>query len=362
MSMRGKREDMIVHEADPYNAEPPRAALADHMLTPVETFYSRNHGPIPSIDPRAWRLTVAGLVTQPLELSLEDLKSRYQVRRLTATLQCAGNRRTGLIQVRDIPGEAPWGPGAISTAEWTGVSLAAVLGSAGVQRGAAHVAFTAPDVSQEADPPQPFGGSIGLGKALAGEVTLAWAMNGQPLSAAHGAPVRVVAPGYIGARSVKWVEQVTVQDHPSDNYFQATAYRLLPPGADLASARPGDGFPLGAVAVNADILRPDGRGILPAGPTEVTGYAYVGDDRGIARVDVSADGGRTWRQAGLDGQDGPWAWRHWRAIIDLPAGETEITARAWDTAAAVQPESAEQLWNPKGYANNSWARLRVTAR
>ena len=230
MGLWGKREDMIVHEAAPYNAESPRAALAGHMLTPVETFYSRNHGPIPSIDPRAWRLTVAGLVTQPLELSLEDLKSRYQVRRLAATLQCAGNRRTGLIQVRDIPGEAPWGPGAISTAEWTGVSLAAVLGSAGVQRGAAHVAFTAPDVSQEADPPQPFGGSIGLDKALAGEVTLAWAMNGQPLSAAHGAPVRVVVPGYIGARSVKWVEQVTVQDHPSDNYFQATAYRLLPPG------------------------------------------------------------------------------------------------------------------------------------
>jgi sulfite oxidase len=94
----------------------------------------------------------------------------------------------------------------------------------------------------------------------------------------------------------------------------------------------------------------------------VTGYAYAGDDRGIARVDVSADGGRSWRQAGLDGQAGPWAWRHWRAVIDLPAGESEITARAWDTAAALQPESPEHLWNPKGYANNSWARLRVTAR
>ena len=360
--MWGKREDMIVHETDPYNAEPLRAALAGRMLTPVEAFYSRNHGPIPAIDPQAWRLTVGGLVARPLELSLEDLKSRYGVRTLTATLQCAGNRRAGLIQVRDIPGEDPWGPGATSTAEWTGVSLAAVLESAGVQAGASHVAFTAPDVSQVADPPQPFGGSIGLDKALAAEVMLAWAMNRQPLPAAHGAPVRVVVPGYIGARSVKWVERLTVQDRPSDNYFQATAYRLLPADADPAAAGPGDGLSLGAVAVNADILRPDGRGILPAGPTEVTGYAYAGDDRGIARVDVSADGGRSWRQAGLDGQAGPWAWRHWRAVIDLPAGESEITARAWDTAAALQPESPEHLWNPNGYANNSWARLRVTAR
>jgi sulfite oxidase len=360
--MWGKREDMIVHEADPYNAEAPRAALAGRMLTPVEAFFSRNHGPIPLIDPQAWRLTVGGLVTRPLELSLEDLKSRYPARTLTATLQCAGNRRAGLIQVRDIPGEDPWGPGATSTAQWTGISLASVLESAGVRPGADHVAFEAPDVSQIADPPQPFGGSISLGKALAGEVMLAWEMNGQPLPAAHGAPARVVVPGYIGARSVKWVERMTVQDQPSGNYFQATAYRLLPAEADPKSAGAGDGFSLSAVAVNADILRPDGHGILRAGPTEVTGYAYAGDDRGIARVDVSADGGRNWQQAALHGQAGPWAWRHWRAFIDLPAGDTEITARAWDTAASLQPESPEHVWNPKGYANNSWARLRVTAR
>ena len=212
-----------------------------------------------------------------------------------------------------------------------------------------------PEGRADPGPGHPGGGSLGTRRHLDRGVD-------RPLPAAHGAPVRVAVPGYIGARSVKWVERLTVQDRPSDNYFQATAYRLLPADADPAAAGPGDGLSLGAVAVNADILRPDGRGILPAGPTEVTGYAYAGDDRGIARVDVSADGGRSWRQAGLDGQAGPWAWRHWRAVIDLPAGESEITARAWDTAAALQPESPEHLRNPKGYANNSWARLRVTAR
>jgi DMSO/TMAO reductase YedYZ molybdopterin-dependent catalytic subunit len=105
MGLWGKRDDMIVHEADPYNAEPPPGALADRMLTPVDSFYARNHGPIPLIDPAAWRLRVGGLVEHELELSLEDLRSRFAERTLVATLQCAGNRRAGLIKVRDIPGE-----------------------------------------------------------------------------------------------------------------------------------------------------------------------------------------------------------------------------------------------------------------
>lgn len=360
MSLWEKCDDMIVHEAEPFNAEPPRGELADRVLTPVESFYSRNHGPIPELNPRAWRLRVGGLVDRSLELSLEELQARFKPRTLVATLQCAGNRRAGLIEVRDIPGEVPWGPAAISTAEWTGASLADVLSVAGLDQQAAHVAFAAPDVSQLADPPQPYGGSITVKKALSGEVLLAWAMNGHPLPVAHGAPVRVVVPGYIGARSVKWVHRITVGKHPSDNYFQATAYRLLSAETDPSTAGSGDGLPLGAVAINTDILRPDDGGMLPAGPVEVTGYAFVGGDRGIARVDVSIDGGRSWREADLDDQVSPWAWRHWRTILALPVGDTEITARAWDTSGTAQPESPVHLWNPKGYANNSWARIRVT--
>lgn len=138
----GKRDDMIVHEADPYNAEPSRGALAPRMLTPIDSFYGRNHGPIPLIDPQAWRLRVGGLVARDLELSLDDLRGQFAPRTLTVTLQCAGNRRSGLIKVRDIPGEDPWGPGATSTAEWTGVSLAEVLRAARPRGEAAHVAST----------------------------------------------------------------------------------------------------------------------------------------------------------------------------------------------------------------------------
>ena len=346
-----KRDDMIVHVAEPYNAEAPRSALAERALTPVAAFYARGHGPVPDIDPDTWRLELTGLLDRPRSLSLEQLRAGFARREVVATVQCAGNRRAGLLAVRDIPGEIPWGAGAISTARWTGVSLADVLAEARPRPDAGHVEFTAPDVSAEARPPQPFGGSIPLAKATAGEVLLAWAMNDRPLPPVHGGPVRVVVPGYVGARSVKWVSRVTVRERPSDNYFQAVSYRLLPSGLQL-----------GPVAVNADILVPEDGAVLPAGPVTVTGYAFGGDGREVARVDVSLDQGRTWRQADLDPGAGPWAWRHWRTELDLPTGETTITARAWDTAAASQPERPESLWNPGGYVNNSWPRVRVVAR
>jgi sulfite oxidase len=179
----GKRGDMIVHSTEPLNAEPPRAALAEHQLTGTDRFYVRNHGPVPDEHPDTWRLRVGGLVRRPLELSLAALRDSFAHHEIVAALQCAGNRRAGLIKVRDIPGEAPWGPGATGNARWTGVRLADVLAVAGTAPGAGHVAFAAPDVSPLASPPQPFGASVPLGKATRGEVLLAWAMNGQPPAA-----------------------------------------------------------------------------------------------------------------------------------------------------------------------------------
>ncbi|TDC65907.1 sulfite oxidase [Actinomadura sp. GC306] len=359
MTPWGKRDDMVVHDHDPFNAEPPRTALAGHRTTPHDTFYSRNHGPAPEIDPAAYRLTVDGLVRDPLDLSLDQLRERFEEVEVTATLQCAGNRRTGLMEVRDIPGEEPWGSGATATAHWTGVRLADVLVHAGLHPEAAHIAFAAPDVSPLPDPPEPFGGSITTAKAMSPEVLLAWTMNGEPLPQIHGAPLRVVVPGWIGARSVKWLTHITAQAEPSANYFQATAYRVLPPEADPRTSGPGEGISLGPIALNCDILSPDDGAQVPPGPTRITGYALAGDDRTVARVDVSLNGGGTWTQANLDAADEPWAWQHWHTTLDLSPGEVEITARAWDSTGALQPESPAHLWNPKGYINNSWPRIHL---
>ena len=355
----GMRSDMITHTVEPLNAEPPGTVLGESDLTGADTFYVRNHGPIPDIQPDSWRLRVSGLVDRPLELSLAALRERFASYDVVAVLECAGNRRSGLMKIRDMPGQEPWGPGAVGNARWTGVRLTDVLDAAGIADGARHVAFQAPDVSPQALPPQPFGASIPLGKALGGEVLLAYAMNGQPLPQVHGAPVRVVVPGYIGARSVKWVEQITVQAEPSANYFQVN-YRLLPAEADPLSAGAADGFTLGPLPVNAAILTPTDGATVTAGPVTVAGYALAGDDRRVARVDVSADGGRTWRQASLEKELSPWSWRLWHATLDLPAGQAAVAVRAWDNGANVQPENEADLWNPNGYINNARARLRLT--
>jgi len=357
--MWGKRDDMIVHEDEPYNAEPPREAMAGQDVTPVDTFYSRSHGPVPDIEARVWTLRVDGMVARPATFSLDELQRLFSEHTETATLQCAGNRRAGLIAVADIPGEAPWGPAATATGRWAGVRLTDLLRHVGVDASATDVAFLGADLCDEADPPQGFGGSIPLRKAQETEVLLAWSMNGDPLTPLHGSPVRMVVPGYIGARSVKWLERITVQDRPSQNFFQASTYRLLPPDVDPASTGPGDGVELGLVAVNSDVLSPADGAEVPIGPTTVTGYAFAGGDRTVARVDVSTDGGRTWRQAELGEQLSRWTWRHWSITVDVPAGEIDVRARAWDSSAALQPELAEQVWNPKGYVNNSWARTRL---
>jgi sulfite oxidase len=356
MGIWGKRHDMLVHQEEPYNAEPPPDALAA-LITPVDSFYGRNHAPIPHIDPTSWRLRVDGLVDRPLELSMDDLRRRFPERAVVATLQCAGNRRADLIEVRDIPHQVPWGPGATSTARWSGVSLADVLDEAGVRPEAAHIAFTGADLSQQADPPQPFGGSVPVAKATASEVLLAWAMNDQQLPAPHGAPVRVVVPGWIGARSVKWLQHISAQAEPSDNHFQ-TEYSVLPPEADPEA--PGDGITLGPIAIHCAILRPAKNAHLACGPTEVSGFAFAGEERTVARVEVSADHGGTWSRADLDLPPNPWTWQHWRATLTLPPGEAELIARAWDSTAAVQPESPATVWNRRGYANNAAAHLRVT--
>jgi sulfite oxidase len=169
-----------------------------------------------------------------------------------------------------------------------------------------------------------------------------------------------VVPGYIGARSVKWVGRVTVRDRPSDNHFQKVAYRLLPPEAD--PGRTPDGLQLGPVGLGADILTPEDGAAVAAGPVTISGYAYGGEHRGVARVDVSIDGGRCWRQADLTAPAGPWAWRMWRTVAELGPGDVVVTARAFDTAASCPPESPASLWNPGGYVNNAWPRVLIHSR
>lgn len=362
MNPSGKRPGTIVHDRQPFNAEPPLRALRRSFVTPDDLFYARNHGSIPEA-PEDYRLTVHGLVKEELSISLGDLRDGFRKKEQVAVMQCAGNRRDGLMRWAEIPGETPWGAGAIGNAAWAGASLSEVLAVAGVGEGARHTAFTGLDEVKGEDGSFNYGSSIPLEKALGPEVLLAYEMNGEPLLPEHGFPLRVVVPGYYGARSVKWLSEISVRSAPSDNYFQAHEYKLFPPNITAETVDYSGGLMLGEVQVNAVICEPGEDEVLAAGPVAVRGYAVAGGGRRVERVDLSTDEGRTWIQARLrEGADDPWAWTFWEATLELGPGEHRIVVRALDSSAATQPATAGEVWNFKGYANNSWHSMGVVAR
>jgi sulfite oxidase len=272
-----------------------------------------------------------------------------------ATLQCAGNRRCGLTAFREIPNEVPWTNEAIGNAVWQGVSLAAVLELAGItDRDASglHVWFTGADIVAGKGPGEAFGASIPLTKAMRPEVILADTMNGAPLHVDHGAPLRVIVPGYIGARSVKWLREIRVEREPSTSHFQDAYSLLATPGAEPK--------PLGALRINAAFALPSDAS-LAAGTRTVRGWAMAGGDATITRVDVSADGGSTWADAQFTSPNKPFVWQLWEAGVTLTGGECNLVCRAFDSSGATQPAEPAEVWNVRGYMNNSWHRVRVRA-
>lgn len=353
-----KDASLLVHSTNPYNAEPPPERLRENFITPRELFYVRNHGTIPAVDADAFRLVVDGMVERELALSLNTLSNDFPKRTVMATLQCAGNRRTELIAIAPTPGETPWETGALGNTFWSGVPLREILNAAGVKVGAQFVALMGADEVIRHDENVGFGGSLTLDKALGNEVLLAYEMGGKPLEPLHGFPLRVIAPGYIGARSVKWLTQITVQPMPSKNYFQAHAYQLFPPQTNAETADWNAGLHLSELAVNCVITSPK-EGAEIGGDVTVQGYALTGGARKIARVDVSTDGGASWTTANITQGDQPWAWTFWESRLKLGGGEYEIVARAFDTSANTQPEDARHVWNFKGYMNNAWHRVRL---
>ena len=216
----------------------------------------------------------------------------------------------------------------------------------------------AADLCQKEGTEVQFGGSIPLGRALMGDVLLAWAMNGQPLAREHGAPLRVVVPGYIGARSVKWLQEINLLVTPSRNLFHAHAYRLFPPAVSSMSVDWEHGLELGELSVNSCIcaIEEVSNGLL------VKGYATAGGNRHVVRVDIGYGEPLKWMEASFQDPAEVGVWRRWQALTPkLLTGEL-LCVRAWDSAANTQPEDPESVWNFKGYMNNSWHRVRFGMR
>lgn len=357
----GKRAEQLVRDDQWYNSGPPPELLRQAFVTPKELFFTRNHGAVPDVDPATYRLTVSGLVERPVVFDLQQLTATMPRRTGVATLACAGLRRDELNAYRAIPGEVGWGAEPVSNGIWTGVPLREVLLKAGIGSGAKHVEFLGLDQVERHGKEFAFGGSIPLDKALAPEVFLAFEMNGEPLPPVHGYPVRVIVPGCIGARSVKWVSEIIVTDAPSANYFQAHAYKTFPPEIGPETVRWEDGFMLHDLPLNSVIWEPLGGSTVPAGEVTVRGWAMASGGEMIERVELSADGGRSWQVAELTEQGNRWTWSYWAARVSLPRGRHTVMVRATDSAGRMQPEKVDQLWNFKGYMNNAWHRVPVEA-
>ncbi|RWW56205.1 hypothetical protein BHE74_00037085 [Ensete ventricosum] len=303
----------------PFNCEPPLARLMHHgFITPVPLHYVRNHGAVPKADWLTWTVDITGLVKRPVRLTMDDLVRDFPAVEIPVTLVCAGNRRKEQNMVQQSIG-FNWGPAAISTTVWRGVRLRDVLRRCGVMSrkdGALFVCF-------EGAEDLPGGGGSKYGTSLRREVAmdpsrdvmLAYMQNGEMLTPDHGFPVRVIIPGFIGGRMVKWLKRIIVTPQESDSYYHYKDNRVLPSHVD------------------AELANVEGGG------------------RKVTRVEVTLDGGETWLVCALDQPEKPnkygkyWCWCFWSLeveVLDL-LGAKEVAVRAWDESLNTQPEKL--IWN-----------------
>jgi sulfite oxidase len=359
LTMLPSDSQLLVLSADPLNAEPPGNLLRQSFLTPRQLFYVRTHGSIPAVDPTSYRLHLTGLVQRPRDLSLDELRALAPARTVTVTLECAGNRRAELMAVRPIPGELAWGGSVIGTANWRGVPLAEVLRAVGVRAEVHHIAFTGLDEAQFEGETAHFGGSIALEKALSPDVLLAYEMNDEPLTPEHGFPLRVIVPSYIGARSVKWLSEIRLQERPSTNPYEARDYKVFPPEVTRQTVEWSRAQPLEELGLNAVISTPHDGETLAAGPTRIQGYAINGEGSPVQRVELSVDGAKTWTTATIVERSDPYAWCFWEATVALGPGDRQLIVRAWDASKRTQPEDTSRIWNFAGYMNNAWHRVNI---
>ena len=338
--------ELVPVSEDPLCRESPLMAY-DSWITPTALFYIRSHfSSIPKLDASTWSLTVDGEVEQPLRLSYKEI-TKLPTKSLASTLECAGNSRSAMTP----PAEGiPFGHGAVSTAEWTGVSLAAILERAGIRDTAREVVLEGADYGEEEEDDVPielgYVRGLPLEKALDPDTLLAHRMNGEVLSTEHGGPLRAIVPGWYAMASVKWLVRIRVLDHPFDGFFQKLRYILTEEGGDITSSPP-----LTALRVKSLIVQPGAGGIIPLGEYRVRGFGWSGHGD-VVSVEVSTDWGKTWQAANLSAPHGRYAWRQWEFVWQpRTPGRTILMARATDSEGNTQPLSIN--WNYRGYANNA---------
>ena len=361
LRMDGKGPLILLQER-PLVAETPEHLL-DEAVTSYANHFIRNNGQIPEVasgDPRAWRLTIDGEVNTPLTLTVGELESRFPVVTRQLQMECGGNGRA-LFSPQTRGNQ--WGNGAISNAEWTGVRLRDVLQAAGVKPSAIFTGhFGADPHLSGATDRAAISRGMRLAKAMDEDTLIVFRMNGQPIPHIHGAPLRLLVPGWPGSLSQKWLTRITLRDRIHDGAgMGGTSYRIpqrpIVPGSNHNGA---DFVEMESMPVRS-ILSSHAHGSrLPAGTRalDLRGAAWAGDHT-VRALHVSVDFGATWTEMQVAAPANRHAWQRWTGRVALPSdGYFEVWYRATDSQGRMQPHAAAN-WNPQGYGANPISRAAI---
>ncbi len=356
------KEGLHVLNDRPINAETP-ADLLDDEVTPNHRHFVRNNGFVPdkakNMDASGWTLTIDGEVDTPLTLTLDDLKSNFEVVKLKLQLECGGNGRAAF----NPPAKGnQWTVGAIGNANWTGVRFRDVMNAAGIKETAVYTGYYGTDVHLSGDPEKVvISRGAPIWKMMEPHNLIAFEMNGEPLPPLHGFPVRTVVPGWPGSVSGKWLKRIWVRDQVHDGpKMTGQSYRVpeypVAPGADVPESQMKI---IEAMPVKSIITSPaTGVEARVGEPLALRGHAWCGDGP-VEAMHVSFDFASTWIQASLASSMNPHAWQQWEATIEFPGpGYYEVWGRATDHRGRQQPMVIPG-WNPRGYLNNAMQRISV---
>ncbi len=358
----GKHPGLRILNDRPINAETP-AHLLDDLLTPASKLFVRNNGlPPATVDPKTWTLAIDGeSAVKAAQFTLAELRSRFKQHTYRFVLECAGNGRSEFFP----PAKGnQWSTGAVGCVEWTGVRLKDVLAAVGVKKDAVYVGYEGADVHLSGDPKKrPISRGVPIAKAMEEECLIAWSMNGAPIPALHGHPLRLVVPGYPGSCSGKWLTRLLVRDRVHDGTkMTGNAYRVpcepVAPGAQV----PKDKMCIIESMPTKSLITWPRSGIEHSlsKPLEIRGHAWSGQGK-ITGVTLSLDFGATWQSVQLGEPANRFAWQRFTGTVRLPKrGYYEIWARATDENGRAQPMVLPG-WNPKGYLNNACHRVAIKA-
>ncbi|SMP51959.1 sulfite oxidase [Noviherbaspirillum suwonense] len=338
---------MIVHTSS--TLETKRSAFGTSIITPTDQLYIRNNLPAPDAsiiaDRDGWAVSVEG-VKNPRTLTVKDLKS-MGLETMAMVLQCSGNGR-GLFPTK--PSGTPWQVGAAGCVVWSGVPVRAVVEAlGGINERMPYMTGTGGEKLPEGIDPKSVMVERSVPVKAMADALLAWEMNGEPIPLAHGGPLRLIVPGYTGVNNVKYIKRLAFTAEQTDAAIQKTGYRISPPGQKGDPSHPSV-WEMGPKSwINSPAPE---SGPLVAGPVQIKGVAFGGINA-VKSVEVSVDGGKTWKQARLVGPDmGRYAWRQFVLPATLEPGSHTIACMVVDAEGNRQPEG--RVENAGGYNNNSW--------